>query len=209
MTIIDVSRHQGYIDWGLVKGNIDAAIIKATGEETAGPLPFRDARFLGNVNATRALGIRIGAYHFMDGGRDSASGKAEAEFFLKAVEFAGGLRPGDIIPTLDVEWPPHSGRAFQIEQLGEAVEFLRVRLGKYPMIYTGRWYWDQIIDAADFEELAPCPLWVASYTPSCPPAPQPWSRVTLWQYTNKGTVSGINGDVDMNRLVGTMAEIQL
>ena len=199
--IIDVSKYQGYIDWGLVAPNVDAAIIKATGEETAGPVPFRDARFLGNWNAARSENVTIGAYHFMDGGRGSATGKAEAEFFLRALDFVGGARPGDIVPTLDVEWPPRSGREFQIDQLGEAVEFLRSRLGKFPMIYTGRWYWDQIIDASDFDELIPCPLWIASYSSNPPAPPQPWSKISLWQYTNRASVPGISGYVDANKLL--------
>lgn len=203
--IIDVSKYQGVIDWARVAPHIEGAFIKATGEETAGPIPFRDARFAYNWTAAKAAGVRRGAYHFMDGGKDSASGKVEAEFFLSTV---GDFKPGDFRPVLDVEWPPKNGAEFQIEQLGEAVEYIRQRVG-WPIIYTGRWYWDQIIDSSDFEELLPCPLWIASYTASPPPAPKPWDSVALWQYTDKGTVPGIAGHVDCNRLLGKIENLIL
>lgn len=203
--IIDVSKYQGVIDWARAAPHIEGAFIKATGEETAGPIPFRDARFAYNWVAARATGVRVGAYHFMDGGKDSASGKDEAEFFLATV---GEFRPGDFRPVLDVEWPPKSGREFQIEQLGEAVEYIRQRVG-WPIIYTGRWYWDQIVDSSDFEELLPCPLWIASYTASPPPAPKPWDSAALWQYTDKGTVPGIAGHVDCNRVLGRIEDLVL
>lgn len=231
MNVIDVSKYQGYIDWGLVKaadhalwpggraeGPIAAAVIKATGEETAGPVPFKDARFLGNWNGARGAGVVRGAYHFMDGGRGSASGKAEAEFFLQAVDAAGGFKPGDLAPVLDVEWPPKSGAEFQLEQLGEAVEFIRQRVA-WPIIYSGRWYWQAIPDAADFEELAAdpdggrrCPLWIASYTRERPRAPAPWrdpDDVALWQYTDKARVAGVPGPVDLNTLFWPLDRLQL
>ena len=210
MTIIDVSKYQGYVDWALVKrAGIQAGYAKATGEETAGPVPFRDARFLGNWRMMAAAGFTRGAYHFMDGGKGSATGLEEAAFFLKTVDDAGGFKPGDLRPALDVEWPPKSGALFQIEQLGEAVEYLRRELGKYPVLYTGRWYWYQITDAADFEELEPCPLWIASYTKRLPDPPQPWSKISLHQYTDKGAVNGIAGNVDMNNLLVPLSELTL
>lgn len=206
--IIDVSKYQGAIDWKSAAPHLEGAFIKATGEETAGPVPFKDARFLANWRLAKSEDVRVGAYHFMDGGRGSATGKAEAEFFLATVDAAGGFKPGDFRPVLDVEWPPKSGAEFQIEQLGEAVEYIRQRVG-WPIIYTGRWYWDQIIDSSDFEELLPCPLWIASYTAVPPVAPKPWDSAALWQYTDKGKVPGIAGCVDCNRLLGPMEVLVL
>lgn len=206
--ILDVSYHQGAIDWEKAKAaDVEAAIIKATGEETAGPVPFKDSRFLGNWRMAKDAGIRVGAYHFMDGERGSGSGLAEANFFLETVEMAGGFQPGDIRPVLDVEWPP--GRLFDVTQLAECANHVWERCGKAPIIYTGRWYWDRIQDRDFFDWLGGCPLWIAGYTKTCPSAPKPWLNVALWQFTDKGRVDGIAGPVDLNKKFVAWEEITL
>lgn len=205
--IIDVSRYQDYIDWPLARAaGVTHAFIKATGEETAGPIPFKDGRFYGNWNMAKGLVLR-GAYHFMDGGHGSASGEAEADFFCDTVEAAGGW--GELRPAIDVEWPPKDGSLFEIEQLDACAERVARRCGVAPIIYTGRWYWDRISNVINHDWMRVCPLWIASYTAKCPDPPKPWQNVTLWQHTNKGRVNGIVGDVDMNRLVGDAKDLEL
>ena len=205
--IIDVSRYQGHIDWPKAKeAGVTHAFIKATGEETAGPVPFKDGRFFGNWQMSKGV-VKRGAYHFMDGSHGSATGEAEADFFCDTVENAGGW--GELRPVIDVEWPPASGSLFEIEQLDACVERVARRCGKAPIIYTGRWYWDRIPGVPNYDWLKVCPLWLAAYVAKCPAPPAPWSAVTLWQYTSKGRVNGITGDVDMNRLVGNAKDLEL
>lgn len=217
---IDVSYAQATIDWSRVKaadhvispsGRIDGpvgfAFIKATGEEI-GRL-FRDGRFIDNWKGARAAGVVRGAYHFMNGAAGSADGRAEADKLLEAISAAGGLAPGDLRPALDVEWPPKSGALFQIEQLTECVEAVRDALGVAPIVYTGRWYWDDITGADCFGWLDESPLWLASYTPAVPKPPKLWTETALWQFTNKGRVDGINGPVDLNRLLAPIEDLLL
>lgn len=205
--IIDVSKYQGHIDWPkAAAAGVTHAFIKATGEETAGPVPFKDARFFGNWQMSRGA-VKRGAYHFMDGGHGSATGEVEADFFCDTVEAAGGW--GELRPVIDVEWPHQGGHLFEIEQLDACIERVAQRCGKAPIVYTGRWYWDRIPDTDRFDWMKACPLWLASYTAKCPAPPKPWHSVTLWQYTNKGRVPGIVGDVDLNRLVGDAKDLEL
>lgn len=225
---IDVSYHQKAIDWQRVAAarriawcrhdrgrqpswvetdhadeGIGFAVIKATGEETAGPVPFRDSRFVENWKGAKAAGIVRGAYHFMDGGRESGSGRAEAEFFLAALDAAGGFDPDrDLRPIVDVEWPHQGGRHFDIEQLADFLETVEAAIGALCIVYSGRWYWDPIPGA---ELKAWCgqgrDLWVAAYTwPKWPAVPAPWTRATIWQFTDRGRLDGIAGDVDLNVL---------
>lgn len=205
--IIDVSKYQGYIDWPKIQeAGVIAAWIKATGEETAGPVPFKDARFIGNWNGAKGH-VKRGAYHFMDGGHGSASGRVEADFFADTVEAAGGW--GELLPVIDVEWPT-TAKDFDVYQLGEMIERVRERAQAVPIIYTGRWYWDAIPDREIvFDLVKDCPLWIASYTKECPPPPKPWSKVDLWQYTSKGRVNGIVGDVDMNRCFVPLTHLEI
>jgi lysozyme len=220
---LDVSKHQGKIDWHAVArapqiavprapgseqviqrpgaGAVTFAIAKLTGEETAGPLPFRDARGRENWIGMREAGLVRGCYHFMDGGKGSGSGKAEAEALLQAVQDYGGFKPGDLVPALDVEWPPQGGSLFDVHQLWDAVQVIWSELGHFPIIYTGRWYWQDIPNPDDLRDLAAngCPLWLAAYTRSRPKAPAPWEGwPDIWQFTDKGRVAGIAGPVDVN-----------
>jgi len=58
-------------------------------------------------------------------------------------------------------------------------------------------------------ELADYPLWIAQYTTAAQPViPPVWNAWTFWQYTDKGGVDGINGDVDHNRFNGTLDNLK-
>lgn len=63
--------------------------------------------------------------------------------------------------------------------------------GYQPMIY-GNMTW--LYQNYDFERISKYPIWLASYTTSCPME----DKFDIWQYSNKGQVNGIEGDVDMN-----------
>lgn len=210
--IIDVSYAQGAVDWTKVAAEplVEGIIIKVTGEETAGDRPFVDPRARFNVPAARATGKPVGFYHFADGGKGSATGIEEAEFFLQTVDELGGFKPGDIRPAIDVEWPPQGGQHFEIEQWAELASRVWTEIGKAPMLYTGPWYWPKIKDSEFFGWAADCPLWLASYLAKCPPAFKPWHNVALWQYTDKGRVAGITANsCDLNELKVPLAEILL
>lgn len=204
--IIDVSRYQGVIDWAQAAPHIEGAFIKCSGEETQGTEPFQDSKFVRNWTEAQKAGVRRGPYHFSDGGFDSGSGYTEALFFIGAVQKAGGW--GEFRPVIDVEWPPQSGSLYDITQLIECVDEVWESCGKAPIIYTGRWYWAEI-EGSDFKWLGECPLWIASYTREPPAAPRPWHSAALWQYTDKGSVPGIDGPVDLNRLMGPIEDILL
>lgn len=90
---VDVSAHQGVIDWPMLAAQgVEFAFIKAT--EGSG---FTDARFSFNVLQARNAGLRVGAYHFFS---FESSGDAQADNFIAVVEpFAGCCRPSSIWST--------------------------------------------------------------------------------------------------------------
>ena len=63
--------------------------------------------------------------------------------------------------------------------------------GYEPMVYSNM-LWEAFV--LDLEQLAEYPIWYADYEP----LPQTPYRFTFWQYTNKGRVDGIPGNVDLN-----------
>ncbi|MCW5615882.1 MAG: glycoside hydrolase family 25 protein [Rhodocyclaceae bacterium] len=221
--ILDVSYHQGTIDWDRVaaadhvawkgphgvetgNGKIEGAIIKATGEEIG--RTFTDSQFKRNWLNAKVAGVRRGAYHFLNGAAGTKGGRDEALYFLDAVYQAGGMKEGDFLPTVDVEWPVKAA-AFEIDQLGAYIETMRDE-GYTPIVYAGRWHWEAIPDVrAVFEVVSGCPLWLAAYVREYPAPPKPWPRVDMWQFTDKGRIDGIEGAVDLNRLYVNIETVSL
>jgi GH25 family lysozyme M1 (1,4-beta-N-acetylmuramidase) len=172
---IDVSRHQGAIDWQAVaRSGVRCAWVKATEGRD-----YVDPRFAANLSGARAAGLAVGAYHFA---RPSSAPEQQAEHFLRTV---GEVRPGDLPPALDLEV---GGFA---DPVGWAVAFLEAverRVGR-AVLYTYHSYW-QVTLRRD-QRLARWPLWIARY------GADPGIGL-VWQYTSNGSVPGIAGRVDRN-----------
>jgi GH25 family lysozyme M1 (1,4-beta-N-acetylmuramidase) len=208
---IDVSRFQGTIDWPTVAGSgIRFAFLQASRgngtdctvrPEHCGPDPF----YALNYAHAKAVGIRVGPYHrvFASGAtlaEARADAISEADVYLATV---GTLVPGDLLPALDVE-SPFTGLAPKRLRTWVRVWLKRVRarLGVKPMIYTNATSWGATGDTREFAK-ARYPLWVAEWGVSKPSVPaRNWAGRghSVWQYTSSGTVPGISGRVDLDRL---------
>jgi len=217
---IDVSRFQRTIDWPSVAGSgIRFAFIQASrGSGTdctvkpqqCGPDPY----FAANRASAEALGIRVGAYHraFATGSTiDAARADAlmESDVFLAAV---GALHTGELVPVLDVE-TPFTGMSSTTLRAWIRLFVKRVtkRLGRKPMIYTNATSWAATGNTREFAK-AKYPLWVAEYGVSRPSVPAGnWAGhgYAVWQYTSSGSVPGISGKVDLDRLGTGLAKITI
>ena len=215
---IDVSRFQGAIDWPSVSGSgIRFAFVQASrGSGTdctvkpaqCGPDPY----FATNRLAAESAGIRVGAYHraFASGATATdarADALAEANIFIAAV---GSLQRGELIPVLDAE-SPFTGMTSTSLRTWIRVFVKRVtkQLGRKPMIYTNASSWSATGNTAEFAK-ARYPLWVAEWGVSRPTVPaNNWGRrgYSVWQYTSSGSVPGISGRVDMDRLGKRLGKI--
>jgi len=202
---IDVSHHQGTVDWKAVAGaGISFAYAKAT-EGTN----FFDSQFAPNWKGMQNAGIIRGAYHFF---RPAAAPKAQAGQFVSTVE---SIEVGDLPPVLDLEEARTSTgqdewQAFPIEQrIPLALEWLEEveeKLGRRPLIYTRSGFVKSYFGNAG--QLANYLLWIAHYTPAPEPnVPTGWANWAFWQYSDSGQVSGIVGRVDLDRFNGSVAEL--
>ncbi|MBM2821893.1 MAG: Lysozyme [Thermoleophilia bacterium] len=202
---IDVSSHQGRIDWQRVKADdIRFVLIKAT--EGVG---FVDPNLSANTAGAKSVGLPCGFYHFArpdtQSGRtvESAIGDAQAEAdSLLAVAFPTS---GDLLPVLDLETaglPPARMVAWTRAWLERVAE----RIGVKPLLYTFPGFWGKLGNTTEFGSY---PLWVAHWRVSAPQLPRGWRRHTIWQYADDGHVDGISGRVDLNRLHerATLADI--
>jgi MYXO-CTERM domain-containing protein len=79
--------------------------------------------------------------------------------------------------------------------------------GKKPLVYTyGSYFTSNGVDTTGLDAY---PLYIADpVTGSCFNVPAPWTTAVMWQYSWTGTVSGISGQVDRDKFIGTLAELQ-
>ena len=187
---IDVSHYQGTVDWAQVKAaGTHFAFAKAT-QGTADV----DSEFAANWAGMRAAGLVRGAYHFMDPDQDAA---AQAEHFLATVK----LEAGDLPPVLDVEVT----EGMSVEGLDAAVrtwlEKVAAATGVQPILYSD----ESFLDTELAQGFGAYPLWIAAYSETLPTPPAAWTAWTFWQYSESGTVSGVDGEVDRDRYQGTAA----
>ena len=214
---VDVSDSQGSITWSSVKSSGRAfAFAKATqGTYTT------DVTFAANWANTQTAGLLRGPYHFFDATID---GIAQANYFLSAINGAGGLQPGDLPPMLVLTCPTSSNQAMtdpSCEYNGDSgwvdtstlsqrvfdwLNTVEAATGRKPLIYSyPSWFVDVGFTDAN---LANYPLFIATYG-SCASVPSPWINATFWQYSAAGSVSGISGDVNLDRFVGSQSALQV
>lgn len=191
---IDVSEYQGDIDWGRVKAaGYDFAFLRIgyRGYGEQGTL-CADAKFQQNIVNARNAGLETGVYIF--------SQAVNEEETLQEVELVLGQLQGHDL-ELPVVFDPErirddtartdnvTGEQFTkntilfCEKIKEA--------GYQPMIYSNM-VWEAF--EYDMEALADYPIWYADYEP----APQTPYYFSFWQYSEKGSVDGIEGNVDLN-----------
>jgi len=190
---IDVSHYQGVIDWALVaEAGMAFAFIKAT-EGTSEV----DPQLQDNWSGAKAAGLLRGAYHFFQPGEDP---QQQAENFLSAVQTV----PGDLPPVLDVEIP---GDASEILAGVKAwLTAVAHATAKTPILYTSPSFWAQLgTSVSGFSQF---PLWVAEYGVTTPKIPEGWTAWTFWQFSESGSVSGIEGAVDLDVFQGTLPQLR-
>ncbi len=183
---IDVSHWQGTIDWSKVKAaGIEFAIIKAGGSDAGF---YTDSKWEENYKGAKAAGIPVGAYYFV--GKDcvsAAAGKADAERFIQILKGKQLEYP----VYMDNEAQPASAKAGITEAtiaFCETMEAAGFFAGVYGSTNSG------FKERMDDSKLGEYTHWVAQYTDKCTYA----GNYGIWQYTSKGSVSGISGNVDLD-----------
>ena len=181
---IDVSHHQGHIDWGkLPRQGVDFAYIKATeGADHA------DTRFSHNWRAADAAGVRRGAYHFFTLCR---SGREQAAHFVRNVPYEAAALP----PAVDLEFPGNCkgrpSRAKFHRELGDFLRIVEAHYGKHAVLYTTPHFDKRYRVSATFERR----LWLRSLGSEPGFGARRW---TIWQSSSSRRLDGVRGRVDWN-----------
>lgn len=188
---IDVSKYQGNIDWGAVAASgINFAIIRVGYRGSSSGALVEDRNFKKNISGATKAGIKVGLYFFTQ-----AVNEAEAvEEASMAMSLASGYKVTYPI-FIDTE-SASNGRANGLSKSARTAvvkAFCQtVRNGGYKAgVYASKsWYANQLNASA----LNGYCIWVAQYNSSCTYS----GKYDMWQYSSKGSVSGIKGNVDMN-----------
>ena len=182
---IDVSHHQGDIDWGEVKKHnpdLEFVYVKSTEGTT-----LVDPTFVANAKGAAAQGFKVGAFHYF---RMTSSPRNQFQSFKKQMDKV----KLDLIPMVDVETSDGKSREEVQKNLRILLNLLEKEYGKKPMLYgTNRSYNE--LCAPEFNDY---PMYIGRYGKNRPVVTGP-SHYTIWQYTDKGSLPGISKPVDLCR----------
>ena len=184
LKLIDVSTHQGVIDWKEVKNHIDGAIIRCGyGRDI---ISQDDRRYVENVEACIKYNIPFGVYLYSYA-KDLDGAISEAKHVLRLIE-----------PYKDkISYPVY----YDLEEAGTEMGAVERALafgkiieaeGYWCGIYANQYWWKTYLKNG----LDCYTKWVAKYSDDKPSGIS--GAYDIWQYSSKGYVPGIEGNVDMN-----------
>ncbi len=183
---IDVSRHQGWINWKQVAAMKDKDIrLKFCFIKATEGISHTDIFFKINWYRCKKNGIKRGAYLYF---HPAKNGKLQAKQFIKTVS----LEKGDFAPVIDFEETNDLSKAKIIQSLKLCITTLETKYGKKPIIYCNVDFYEQYVK----DDFTDYPIWIAHYNRAfAPRINEQWS---FWQHNCKGHVNGIASDVDFN-----------
>ena len=193
---IDISHHQGTIEWKKLAGAkinknpVTFIIIKAT--QGVG---FLDKNYKENFYNAREYGFIRGAYHYWS---NSTLPEEQAKYYIKNVK----LEKGDLAPVLDVEEKPQELdiMTFQKNVL-KWLDIIEKEYGVIPIIYTGYKFKMDNLNSSAFDRY---PFWMAHYYVSEVKYKGEWK---FWQHTDVGRLPGIKGFVDFDIYNGSYYDL--
>ena len=177
---IDISNHNGYIDFNAVKNaGVKVVYMKASESDY-----FVDAYAEENSKNARSAGLKVGYYHYLTG---TSSPEAQARLFYECIK----NKPNDLKPCVDVEVSPSTALEYTVRFINEFKKLSNMDV----CIYT----YSNFITNFD-SSLSSYSLWEANYnnSPFSLPGNNVWSSKAGHQYTDKGQIPGIGGNIDFD-----------
>ncbi len=187
---IDISRHNGKIDWNAVKSSgVDYVIIRCGYRGSSSGALITDQNFQSNIKGATAAGLKVGIYVF-----SQAVNEVEA---VKEASLAVSLAKGyKLTYPIFIDTESSGGRADKIDVATRTAvinAFCQTvqSAGYQAGIYASKSWFEQKLNMGAVGNYR---IWLAQYAA----APTYSGRYDMWQYSSKGTISGINGRVDLN-----------
>lgn len=190
---IDVSSHQGEIDWAAVAGDgVEFAILRIGYRGYSAGALNPDERFEENFQGARENGIDVGVYFF-------SQAISEEEAREEAGQVLTWLKDRSLEGPVVFDWEHITDDTARTDDLDGATVTACARAfcetvqqgGYTPMVYCNGMLGYL---SYDLKELEGYELWYAEYQDH----PSYAYEVAIWQYTNTGSVAGVQGNVDRN-----------
>lgn len=182
---IDVSEHQGVINWAEVKKNgIDYAILRAGFGRTS--VDQTDETFESNYKNAKAAGLKLGVYwySYADSTEDA---KREAEACLTVLK--GKKLDLPVFYDMEESFQTAYGKSMLTNMAKMFCETIKAG-GFTPGVYANLTWFENYLDYNSLKKLYP--IWLAQYHTEAQ------LDCDIWQYSSEGAVPGVSGDVDMN-----------
>ena len=193
--VIDVSEFQSAIDWAKVKAaGIEGVIVRCGYRGYEKGTLKEDPMFLNHVHGAQSAGLKLGVYFFTQA-INYKEGVEEAVFTLNEIQKAG-VSPYYPIAIDTEAISGGKGRAdkISVERRTEAIQGFCSEIEKQggrAMIYASTSWLNNKLDM----NILPYDVWCAQYYSKC----EYKGKYILWQYTSKGSVNGVKGNVDMSK----------
>lgn len=188
---IDVSAYQGDVDWEKVKASgVDFVIIRLGYRSSSDGSLHEDERYRENLKGAASAGLNVGVYFFSQAVSDDEAVK-EAKFVIRRIRGKGVSYP----VAYDME-PLKGSRMLKLkkkEKTEAADAFCTIikKNGYKPMVYGNPTWLNRDLD---MRYLTRYSTWLAHYTSGTDYA----GEYKMWQYSDRGKVSGIKGRVDLD-----------
>lgn len=184
---IDVSKWQGNIDWSQASSAISFAIIRVGFRGSSGNIAV-DPKFERNISQAKANGVRVGVY-FYSMAQNEAQAVEEASLAIQQVSKYGVSLP------IYIDMEDNSQKALSTDQRDAIVlAFCRTvqNSGYSAGVYANKNWLTTKLTPSKYSGIS---IWCAQYNTSCTYS----GRYDIWQYSSKGSIPGISGNVDLNQ----------
>lgn len=203
----DLNEYRGTVNYSLLATATNYCYLRASGN---GSGVFReDRKFVEYVQGLRSVGIKSGGYHYAVPSYDLTTADAQCDDFINVLQKAYGPgNYGELFPVIDIEAP--TDKSISTDALLNWVDRFRKRFERKTrrvlMLYTGAFFielYNNFYHSTKGFILSDMPLWIAMYPEVQPNPPYPrdqggWTRWRVWQFTEAGTIAGVNPPVDLN-----------
>lgn len=190
---IDLSEHQGTVDWTAVKeSGVDFAIIRVGYRGYTRGRLYDDLEFENNIKGATAAGIKVGVYFFSQA-VTTTEAEEEAGYVLEKIS---GYK---VDYPVVFDWEPVDDTTARTNAVtGDVVSDCAVafckkvsKAGFNSAVYLNK---TQSYEFYDLEKISNYDIWYAEYQEK----PSMYYNFDIWQYTANGTIKGVNSAVDVN-----------
>lgn len=196
LPIMDVSRWQGSIDWDAVKasGLVSGVMLRALGNSAkdAPSKPYIDPTFERNYAECQRLSIPCGVYYYC---KATNTAEADAELALLRKVLTGKTLQLPVAVDIEDTYVQAPLDKQTLTDIAAHALGTVERWGFYAMLYTGLYFGRDNLYMGG-AALKKYDVWLAVYRSSIKPTPG--GLFGLWQYTSKGKIPGVSGDVDLS-----------